>query len=155
MLWLRSKLLEQVKPSKYVLSITSFALSSPDYDGRIQDAVILSTVLGDSSVSLKNIPTALEVYDEIRRPFALDIQERSRLNGQSSSLWREDDLEHLYANHHDSLEWGMCSTCNSWEHRFSTDWMIAWTTTIDSMVEDAVTLLKAKLSWCNRYYRFG
>jgi len=110
MLWLRSKLLEQVKPSKYVLSITPFALSSSNYDGRTQDAAILSTILGEPSVSLDNIPTALKVYDEIRRPFALDIQERSRLNGQQASLWREDDLENLHANHHNSIQWGMYST---------------------------------------------
>ena len=149
MLWLRSKLLEQAKPSKYVLGITPFALCITNNVGRAQDAVILSTILGDPSVSLDNIPTALKVYDEIRRPFALDIQERSRLNGQSSSLWREDDLEHLYANHHDSLEWGACSICTFREYGITTDWMIAWTTTIDSMVEEAGALLKAKLSWCN------
>jgi len=113
----------------------------------IEDALILSTLLGNPKTSLHNVHTALEVYDEIRRPFALDIQERSRLNGQQASLWKEDDLENLDRNHVGSLEWGLCFFL-LWEVWTDDDGvvLIAWTTTIDSMVKDAVGLLEEKLA---------
>ena len=113
----------------------------------IEDALILSTILGNPKTSLTNVHTALEVYDEIRRPFALDIQERSRLNGQQASLSREDDLENLERNHVGSLEWGLCFFL-LWEVWTDDDGvvLIAWTTAIDSMVDDTVGLLEEKLA---------
>ncbi len=60
-------------PKKYGL----YALISTHY----QDGFILATVLQHPSVTLKTLPEALKVYDEIRRPFAIDIQRRSKLNG--------------------------------------------------------------------------
>ena len=93
------------------LSVQAHAMTPFQASGAgqaIEDALILSTILGNSNITLPNVHTALEVYDEIRRPFALDIQERSRQNGQQASLWREDDLENLERNHCGSLEWGLC-----------------------------------------------
>jgi len=114
----------------------------------IEDALTLSTILGNPKAFLHNVHTALEVYDEIRRPFALDIQERSRQNGQQASLWREDDLKNLERNHCGSLEWGLCFFFLLWEVWTDVDGvvLIAWTTTIDSMVKDAVGLLEEKLA---------
>ncbi|RDX50877.1 FAD/NAD(P)-binding domain-containing protein [Lentinus brumalis] len=47
----------------------------------IEDAFILATVLGDRRTTQSTISRALRVYDSIRRPFALRIQEASRENG--------------------------------------------------------------------------
>lgn len=52
----------------------------------VEDAFILGTVLGHPNTTRETISRALEVYDTIRRPLALDVQARSRLSGRYRSL---------------------------------------------------------------------
>ncbi|OCH91533.1 FAD/NAD(P)-binding domain-containing protein [Obba rivulosa] len=47
----------------------------------IEDAYILASMLAHPMVTLETLPLALQVYDEIRRPFAQDIQKKSRESG--------------------------------------------------------------------------
>ena len=41
----------------------------------------MGRILADSRVTLSNVNKALEVYDAIRRPFGIDIVDRSRTAG--------------------------------------------------------------------------
>ncbi|KAI0338351.1 FAD/NAD(P)-binding domain-containing protein [Trametopsis cervina] len=62
----------------------------------VEDAIILATVLAHSATQADTIPHGLEIYDEIRRPFALHIQELSYLTGES--IWLESmGLRHYTA----------------------------------------------------------
>ncbi len=50
-----------------------FALSTPS----LQDALVLASLLSIPEISLKTLPLALKVYDEIRRPRSQEILRRS------------------------------------------------------------------------------
>ncbi|KAI0085592.1 hypothetical protein BDY19DRAFT_442598 [Irpex rosettiformis] len=52
----------------------------------VEDALFLSTLLGQSETTKATIPSALAVYDEIRRPFAQHIQELSFKTGEIAWL---------------------------------------------------------------------
>ena len=46
-----------------------------------QDGFILAALLARPSITRATLPLALRVYDAVRRPFAQDVQARSRTNG--------------------------------------------------------------------------
>lgn len=51
-----------------------------------QDAYILATVLGHRRTTRANLPRALRIFDEIRRPAATAVVEASRMNGRYFSF---------------------------------------------------------------------
>ena len=53
-----------------------------------EDGYILATVLAHPSVTLANLPTALTVYDDVRRPFSQNVQQGSDRNGMNYQLLR-------------------------------------------------------------------
>nr|VWO96893.1 Mannitol 1-phosphate dehydrogenase [Ganoderma boninense] len=53
-----------------------------------EDGYILATILAHPSVTLPNLPTALTVYDDVRRPFSQKIQQGSDRNGMNYQLRR-------------------------------------------------------------------
>ncbi len=53
-----------------------------------EDGYILATVLAHPSVTLANLPAALKVYDDVRRPFSQSVQEGSNRNGMNYHLRR-------------------------------------------------------------------
>ena len=52
----------------------------------LQDALFLATLLGQSETTKETVSAALTVYDEIRRPFAQNIQELSFKAGEIAWL---------------------------------------------------------------------
>ena len=54
----------------------------------IEDGFILASILSQPSVTRATLPAALQAYDDVRRPFAQTVQERSRENGDISHLRR-------------------------------------------------------------------
>nr|VWO96890.1 Mannitol 1-phosphate dehydrogenase [Ganoderma boninense] len=46
-----------------------------------EDGFVLSLVLSSSSVTLSNLPAALKIYDDLRRPFSQRVQRGSARNG--------------------------------------------------------------------------
>lgn len=50
----------------------------------IEDAYILGSLLGHSSVTLDSLPIALKVYEQVRLPFANEVQRRS-----AEAAWRQ------------------------------------------------------------------
>ena len=53
-----------------------------------EDGYILATVLAHPSVTLANLPAALTVYDDVRRPFSQNVQQGSDRNGMNYQLLR-------------------------------------------------------------------
>lgn len=50
----------------------------------LEDAYVLGSLLGHPSVTLDILPVVLEIYEQIRLPFANDVQRRS-----AESAWRQ------------------------------------------------------------------
>lgn len=103
----------------------------------IEDAYILATVLRHRGTHRGNIERALQVYDSVRRPLALHVQERSRLNGR-------------YFTFADDIDWERLSESQLWEklqqlgNRFTRNWEWAWTTSIDGSVQEALSMLESR-----------
>ena len=53
-----------------------------------EDGIILATALAHASVTRANLPTALSIYDAVRRPFSQGVQRRSDWNGMTYQLRR-------------------------------------------------------------------
>ncbi len=78
--------------------LVSFFIRTPnatDTGSVLQDAYILYTVLSHRSTHHGNVERALSIYDAIRRPAALRVQERSRLAGQYFTFSNEGMPCHL------------------------------------------------------------
>lgn len=56
----------------------------------IEDACVLAELLGHPGATLDTLPDVLRIYDTLRRPFALDIADRSFQNGRYLSMNHED-----------------------------------------------------------------
>ncbi|KAJ8496542.1 hypothetical protein ONZ45_g12408 [Pleurotus djamor] len=52
----------------------------------IEDAYVLCSLLGHQLTTVKTISRALQIYDEIRRPIAMEVAERSLINGRLFGL---------------------------------------------------------------------
>lgn len=48
----------------------------------VEDAYILAALLSNPLTTLKTLPTALKVYEEVRLPFAKDVLRRTAVNGR-------------------------------------------------------------------------
>jgi salicylate hydroxylase len=55
----------------------------------IEDAYLLSSLLGHKLTNLSNVETALQIYDTVRRPIAEEVAERSLGNGRLFGLQLE------------------------------------------------------------------
>ncbi len=53
-----------------------------------EDGWVLAMVLSHPAVTLANLPAALKIYDDVRRPFSQGVQEGSARNGTSYQLCR-------------------------------------------------------------------
>lgn len=103
----------------------------------LQDAFILATVLGHPNTVKANIPYALSVYDQIRRPHALSVQERSRLNGLYFTLQPPGfDLNKLPKDE-------LLPKLKALGRLIYSNWDWAWTSSMGSSVQEAVQLLDA------------
>ncbi|PIL34430.1 hypothetical protein GSI_03205 [Ganoderma sinense ZZ0214-1] len=61
-----------------------------------EDGFVLSLILSSPAVTLSNLPEALKVYDDLRRPFSQGVQRGSERNGESYHLRRAgSDWENL------------------------------------------------------------
>jgi salicylate hydroxylase len=100
-----------------------------------QDAFILATVLGHPNTVKGNIPYALSVYDRIRRPYALNVQERSRLNGLYFTL-QPPEFDFIKLPEHELLP-----KLKTLGRLIYSNWDWAWTSSMGSAVQEAVQLL--------------
>ncbi|KAJ3503878.1 hypothetical protein NLJ89_g8235 [Agrocybe chaxingu] len=102
----------------------------------IEDAYILSTLLGHPATNRDTIARALSIYDHIRRPFAQQVQLRSRLNGQYFTFCGPE-VDFNSVPEHELL--------NNLDHlgkAFTKNWDWCWTTSLGDSVKEAVRLLE-------------
>lgn len=106
----------------------------------LQDAFILATVLGNPMTDGSNasIQRALKIFDLVRRPRALEVQERSRLNGQYFTLMYQDvDFSSLQGEElHTELVRLMEAVKQNWA------W--AWSTSPRDCYDEAIQLLESR-----------
>ena len=101
----------------------------------IQDAYLLATLLGHPNTTLDSAAFALQVYDNIRRPFATKVAHESRLCGQYYTLKFDDvDFEQLSQP---ALQQRLSDLGES----ILQSWQWSWTTTLESDVQRAISLL--------------
>ena len=53
-----------------------------------EDGWVLANVLSHPAVTLATLPAALKIYDDVRRPFAQDVQRGSEANGGTYHMRR-------------------------------------------------------------------
>ncbi|KAF8229500.1 FAD/NAD(P)-binding domain-containing protein [Tricholoma matsutake] len=98
----------------------------------IEDAFMLATLLGHPLTTLDTVSRALGIYDAVRRPIAMDVAERSLINGRLFGLQLpgvplDEDPTRL-------PELGEAIKDN---------WKWTWLTTVDDDVKEAVRRLEA------------
>lgn len=112
----------------------------------IEDAHILAVLLSHPKTTIHTLKEALKVYEDIRRPFAADIQKRSAFAGTmydfiapeclqlqdvgKSGVIEEEDFGKLWNIGH------LCCDC----------WRWAWTTGIAGEEEKAIEMLESRLA---------
>jgi salicylate hydroxylase len=101
----------------------------------IEDAYVLATLLGHSSTTLDTIPRTLHVFNAVRRPYANQIAERSRLNGLYFTLrYNGIDFDRLSGDEQVNQLQGLGNALTK-------NWEWTWTTTLD--VREAIRMLEA------------
>ncbi|KAJ7923468.1 hypothetical protein B0H13DRAFT_1979915 [Mycena leptocephala] len=105
----------------------------------IEDAYILATVLGHRSTTRANIPRALQIFDEIRRPAAAAVMEASRMNGRYFSF------------EVDGVDFDRCTGPQLWDNlqklnsALVKNWEWTWTTSVDGSIQDALRMLEMRV----------
>ncbi|KAJ6481082.1 hypothetical protein C8R45DRAFT_320629 [Mycena sanguinolenta] len=102
----------------------------------IEDACILATVLGHPRTTRENIPRALRIFDEIRRPAAAGVAEGSRMNGRYFSFEIEgvDFDRYTGSQLWDQLQMLKSTVVKKWE------W--TWNSSIDDSIQAALRMLE-------------
>ncbi|KAF7370090.1 Salicylate hydroxylase [Mycena sanguinolenta] len=102
----------------------------------IEDACILATVLGHPRTTRENIPRALRIFDEIRRPATAGVVEGSRMNGRYFSFEIEgvDFDRYTGAQLWDQLQKLKSTVVKKWE------W--TWNSSIDDSIQDTLRRLE-------------
>lgn len=103
----------------------------------LQDAYFLATLLGHRLCAVDTIPRVLGIYDAVRRPFALDVAERSRQNGRFYTLCH-DDFDYDACTGEERTR-RMKEIIRTIEER----WAWAWSTTVDGMMEEGLQMLES------------
>ncbi|KAI5892513.1 FAD/NAD(P)-binding domain-containing protein [Schizophyllum commune H4-8] len=102
----------------------------------VEDAWILSNLISDPKVTRETLPTALRVYDTVRRPFDIRAQELARVDGHMMVLdYKGTDIE-------DVDERTALSRCGATIQR---DWEWLWTTSAEGMVQASLNQLHEEL----------
>ncbi|GLB41440.1 putative salicylate hydroxylase [Lyophyllum shimeji] len=101
----------------------------------VEDAYILSTLLGHPSTTRATLDHALRIFDLVRRPQALEVAENSRRNGQLFTL--HDQVREPLA------EDATLDRLRALSDEFTRIWEWAWTTSIDGSLQEALRLLES------------
>ncbi|KAF8217130.1 salicylate hydroxylase [Mycena galopus ATCC 62051] len=102
----------------------------------IEDAYILATVLGHGRTTRENIPCALHIFDEIRRPEAIRVAEASRLNGRYFSF----EIDGVDFDRYTGPQlWDKLQTVND---AIVKNWEWAWNTSVDGLIQEANQMLE-------------
>jgi salicylate hydroxylase len=108
-----------------------FAKSSENH---FKDAYLLATVLGHTATTKDTLGRALHIYDTIRRPAALQVMEKSRLNGHYFTFYGLD-LDGLDPEK-------QLFRLQKLGNTVAKNWEWAWTTSIDESLDAALRMLE-------------
>ncbi|KJA23632.1 hypothetical protein HYPSUDRAFT_215178 [Hypholoma sublateritium FD-334 SS-4] len=103
----------------------------------IEDAYILGLLLGHPSTTRATLSRALQIYDDIRRPFSQRVQERSRLNGQYFTLSCQEIDFNAIPEHE------MLTKLKILGKVFTKNWEWAWMSSLGGSVEEAMRLIES------------
>ncbi|KAG6836352.1 hypothetical protein H0H93_008908 [Arthromyces matolae] len=103
----------------------------------IEDSCVLAALLGHKLANRGSLSEVLHIYDTLRRPFALDIAQRSFDNGKYLSLTHPDFPAGDGMNEERLRELGEVIT---------EKWTWAWETSLDQTIREAIELLETTLS---------
>lgn len=108
-----------------------------------QDGIILAALLAQPEIQTRTIPTALRIYDAVRRPFAQHIQDISFKSGET--VWLHSPrFQHITAE--ESARGNVSAEELQALHAELMDWQRwAGTTTLRGDRERAVRMLKEEL----------
>ncbi|GLB39496.1 putative FAD binding domain containing protein [Lyophyllum shimeji] len=99
----------------------------------IEDAFILATLLGHNLTKLDTVSDALSIYDQIRRPVAMEVARRSLVNGRLFGLqlpgFPLDNEPERLPELGDAIK---------------ENWKWTWSTTLDADVKKAVGMLESR-----------
>ena len=103
-----------------------------------EDAYVLGAILADPSTTLTTLSMALKVYEEIRLPFANDIQRRSM---ESSDMFTFSDPRFTSLDNATEADMGKL-----WDFGFTVveSWKWAWTTDVEGDKNRAIALLRER-----------
>ncbi|KAG6886846.1 hypothetical protein C0992_002026 [Termitomyces sp. T32_za158] len=105
----------------------------------IEDGCLLAELLGHRLAKRETLPIVLRIYDFFRRPFALDIAQKSFQNGSYLSLTHEDFIL-------DGCDASKQVECLHQMGEVIVDnWRWAWETSLVDMVRQAITTLEEAL----------
>ncbi|KAJ2921301.1 hypothetical protein H1R20_g15789, partial [Candolleomyces eurysporus] len=105
----------------------------------IEDAYFLATLLSNPSVTVRDIPKVLSVYDAVRRPFAVEVCRRSHLNGS------------FYTMNHPEFKTRIAKCTSQAEQEqvlkqlgeaVKNNWEWAWSSSFNDCMEAGVVMLK-------------
>ena len=104
----------------------------------VEDAYVLGAILADPSTTRTTLSTALKVYEEIRLPFANDIQRRSE---ESSEMFSFSDPRFMSLDNATEADMGKL-----WDFGFTLveSWKWAWTTDIEEDKNRALAFIRER-----------
>ncbi|KAF8624148.1 hypothetical protein AX17_007211 [Amanita inopinata Kibby_2008] len=116
----------------------------------VEDAYILSSLLGHPKTTLETLDHALQVYDQVRRPFSLEVYRKSRLAGQYMML--HPDVIDLTEDKDGVVDGEQTrGKLLNLAEELTKNWEWSWTTRIDGEFEGALKLLEEKTLTCNGF----
>ena len=112
----------------------------------VEDAYVLGAVLASPFVTLKTLPQALKIYEEIRLPFANKIQRDSNATGDVL-MFHDPRFSSLLGYARDDGETEV-DQGKLWEigHEFTELWKYAWTTDVEDEKDRAIARLEQEFA---------
>ena len=112
----------------------------------VEDAYILALLLSHPKTTLKTLPDALKVYEEIRRPLATEVQKGSFAAGTVFDFLAPESLEVRDFGKNGNV--GDEDFGKLWNlgHMLCDRWRWAWTTGSTGVEEQAISMLEARLA---------
>ena len=115
----------------------------------IEDAYVLAAILAHSLVTLNTLPQALKIYEEIRLPFATEVQRKSAMAG-NAAMFHDQRFAHLTGETAADNKERSTDPGKLWEigHAYMEVWKWAWATDVEEDKERAIKRIEEKLDSC-------
>lgn len=118
----------------------------------VEDAYILAAILAHPLVTLRTLPQALKVYEEIRLSFANEVQKKSAMAG-NVVMFHDQRFAHLAAQKNGDRDWEAGRSVDPgklWEvgHAYLELCKWAWITDAEEDKDRAIAQLEKRLAHC-------